>query len=66
MSLPIKTYTIKGYTPYVNGVVGHDFRLSFLQRLKILFCRGISVILVDETLRKEKDKEKERCKRPES
>lgn len=55
MILPIKTYTIKKYTPYVNGVVGADFRLSFLQRLKILFCRGITVILVDEKLSKEKE-----------
>ena len=60
MTLPAKTYTIKGYTPYVNGVVGYDFRLSFLQRLKILFCRSISVILVDEKLRKERDKKEEK------
>ena len=54
--IPFKAYTIRGYTPYVNGIVGQDFHLSFWQRLKILFCDGVTVVLLNEKLKKEKEK----------
>lgn len=38
---------IKGYNPYVNGVVGTDIKLTLKQKIKILFCKGISVCIGD-------------------
>lgn len=37
---------IKVKSPYVKGVIGSDIKLSFLDRLKILFSPGISVNLI--------------------
>lgn len=36
---------IKAYSPYVDGIVGQDIKLTFKQKIKILFCDGISVYL---------------------
>ena len=41
-------YLLKKTSPYVDGVVGADFRLSLKEKLKILFCDGVQVILVGE------------------
>ena len=38
---------IKAYSPYVKGVVGKDIKLTFIQKLLILFSKGISVCLGD-------------------
>lgn len=46
-----KHYTDKGYlylnvnNSYVNGIIGTDIKLTLLQRIQILFCGGISVVL---------------------
>lgn len=37
---------IKVINEYVKGVIGQDIKLSFRDRLKILFSKGISVILI--------------------
>lgn len=41
-------YSLKKTSPYVDGVVGADFRLSLMEKLKMLFCNGVQVILVGE------------------
>ena len=41
---------IKAYTPYVDGVVGQDIKLSLRQKLKIMFSKGISVVFIGENL----------------
>lgn len=38
---------IKSYNPYVHGVCGTDIKLTFKQKIKILFCKGISVCIGD-------------------
>lgn len=38
---------IKAYNPYVHGVVGTDIKLSLKQKIKILFCNGVSVCIGD-------------------
>jgi len=38
-------YELRKYTMYVNGIVGVEFKLSLKDKLKILFCSGVSVIL---------------------
>lgn len=38
---------IKSYNPYVHGVCGTDIKLTFKQKLKILFSKGISVCIGD-------------------
>ena len=46
-----KHYTNKGYlylkadNSYVNGIVGTDIKLTLWERIQILFCGGISVVL---------------------
>ena len=46
-----KHYTDKGYlylntdNSYVKGIVGTDIKLTLWQRIQILFCGGISVVL---------------------
>lgn len=35
---------IRAYSPYVNGAVGADIKLTLWQRIQILFCGGASVI----------------------
>lgn len=46
-----KHYTDKGYlylkadNSYVAGIVGTDIKLTLWQRVQILFCGGISVVL---------------------
>lgn len=37
---------IKRQNEYVRGVLGHDIKLSFIDKIKILFSKGISVILI--------------------
>lgn len=29
--------TLKAYTPYVKGIVGADFKLTFWQKIRLLF-----------------------------
>lgn len=36
---------IKVFNPYVDGIVGTDIKLSLSQKIKILFCKGISVCI---------------------
>lgn len=36
---------IKVFNPYVDGIVGTDIKLSPSQKIKILFCKGISVCI---------------------
>ena len=38
---------IKSYNPYVHGVTGADIKLTFKQKLQILFCKGVSVCIGD-------------------
>lgn len=38
---------IKSYNPYVHGVAGTDIKLTFKQKIKILFCKGVSVCIGD-------------------
>ena len=38
---------IKAYSPYVNGIAGADIKLTFKQKIKILFCKGVSVCIGD-------------------
>ena len=44
---------IKAYTPYLVGVVGHDFHLSLWQRVRLLFSPTLSVIFISDELKKE-------------
>lgn len=36
---------LKAFNPYVDGVIGTDIKLSLKQRIKILFCKGMSVCI---------------------
>lgn len=36
---------IKAKNPYIKGAVGTDVKLTLWQRIQILFCGGISVVL---------------------
>ena len=36
---------IKANNPYVNGILGTDIKLTFKQKIAILFSKGISVVL---------------------
>ena len=49
--LPIneRGYMLKGYTPYIYGTLGKDFKLTIKQKLKILFCSKLSVVFVSES-----------------
>ena len=38
---------IKSHNPYVHGVVGSDIKLTFKQKIKILFSNGICVCIGD-------------------
>ena len=38
---------IKAHNHYVKGIVGADIKLTFKQKLQILFCKGISVCMGD-------------------
>lgn len=46
---------IVAYTPYVKGIVGQEFRLTLLQRLKILFCKKLEVRLMSDDFKRRKD-----------
>lgn len=48
----MKLYKIQQYTPYICGVVGADIRLTLWERLRILFCKGIQVNFISESMRK--------------
>lgn len=41
-------YKIKTHSPYVSGVIGKEIRLTFRERLAILFSGGIEIVLVSE------------------
>ena len=47
----MKYLEIKKSNPYVTGVVGQDINLSFVQRIKLLFHKGISVALIGSDAR---------------
>lgn len=36
---------IKAHNPYVDGIIGTDIKLTLKQKIKILFCKGISVCM---------------------
>ena len=36
---------IRANNPYIKGVVGTDIKLTLWQRIQILFCGGVSVVL---------------------
>lgn len=36
---------IRAYNPYIKGVVGRDIKLTFKQKIQILFSKGIAVCL---------------------
>ena len=36
---------IRVNNPYIKGVVGTDIKLTLWQRIQILFCGGVSVVL---------------------
>lgn len=38
---------IKAHNPYVSGVVGTDIKLTFKQKIEILFCKGVCVCIGD-------------------
>ncbi|MBQ8766077.1 MAG: hypothetical protein IJZ16_04675 [Clostridia bacterium] len=38
---------IKAHNHYVKGIVGTDIKLSFKQKIQILFSKGISVCIGD-------------------
>lgn len=37
---------IRRHNDYVKGIVGYDIKLSFRDKLRILFSKGISVVLI--------------------
>lgn len=39
-------FELKGYTHYINGTVGHDFKLTLLEKIKILFSKKLSVVFI--------------------
>ena len=43
-----RLYKIKTHSPYVSGVIGKEIRLTFRERLAVLFCGGIEIVLVSE------------------
>ena len=49
-----RNFTSRGYlyikvsNPYIKGVVGTDIKLTLWQRIKILFCGGVSVIFMQK------------------
>ena len=38
---------IRANNPYIKGVVGTDIKLTLWQRIQILFCGGVSVVLYE-------------------
>lgn len=47
-----RTYYIKATSPYITGVVGSDIKLSFKDKIKILFCKKLSVSFIgDRTIK---------------
>lgn len=40
--------------PYVKGIVNADIKLTLWQRIQILFCGGVSVLLVGRDIDKVK------------
>ena len=40
-----RLYKIKTHSPYIPGVVGKEIRLTFRERLAILFHSGITIEL---------------------
>lgn len=45
---------LKSYSPYVRGIVGADFKLTLGQRLRLLFCKKLSVIFIEKWREKRK------------
>ena len=46
---------IKRHNDYVKGIVGQDIKLSFRDKLRILFSKGISVAFIGPDVNEEKD-----------
>ena len=38
--------------PYVKGVAGADIKLTLLQKIQILFCKGVSVFFIGKDVSK--------------
>lgn len=47
-----RVYYIKTTSPYITGVVGNDIKLSFKNKIKILFCKKVSVCFVGDGSRR--------------
>jgi len=43
---------IKAKNPYVKGIIGTDIKLTFRQKIDILFSKGISVCLIGKDVYK--------------
>ena len=50
----MKYLEVKKINPYINGVVGQDINLTLIQKIKILFCKGISVALIGSDVQNKK------------
>lgn len=40
-------FVINRHNQYVKGVIGQDIKLSFIDKIKILFSKGIAVHLIE-------------------
>lgn len=38
---------IKRHSPYVHGVLGMDITMTFADKIKLLFCKGIQIYVGD-------------------
>ena len=51
----MKLLQIKKPNEYVRGVIGADILLTFRQRIRILFSKGIQVTFIEPRLYKRKE-----------
>ena len=42
----MKYMEVKRVNSYVSGIIGQDIRLSFFQKIRLLFCKGITAALI--------------------
>jgi len=53
----MKYLEIKKVNSYINdGVIGQDIDLSIYQKIKLLFCKGISIALISPKVYKNQNK----------
>lgn len=43
----MKWFQIKRHSQYVNGILGMDIKLTFSEKTKLLFCKGIQIFVGD-------------------